>query len=153
GTFAYLATTANGGKVQNANGYDIIFTSDAAGQTRLDHEIDAYDPVTGTASFWIRIPTLSHTTDTAIYMWYGNSAITASQETKSGVWSNGYASVYHFGTSSTLKLTDSGAANYTLAGSGVAGTGKVAGGAAFSGGSTLTHASVSNYPQGSSAVT
>ena len=32
GTYPFLATTAYGGKVQNANGYDVIFTSDAAGQ-------------------------------------------------------------------------------------------------------------------------
>ena len=75
GTFSYLATVANGGRVQNANGYDIEFTSDAAGQLRLDHEIDNYSPVTGAASFWVRIPTLSHSTDTTIYMWYGNSSV------------------------------------------------------------------------------
>src|SRR5439155_23478577 len=40
GTFPYLATVPNSGQVQNANGYDIVFTSDAAGQTKLDHEID-----------------------------------------------------------------------------------------------------------------
>jgi YD repeat-containing protein len=153
GTFAYLATIANGGKVQNVNGYDIIFTSDAAGQTRLDHEIDTYDPVTGTVSFWVRIPTLSHTTDTAIYMWYGNGSVTTSQENKSGVWGNGYASVYHFGTSTTLKLTDSGSANYALSGNAAAGSGSIGGGASFSGGTSLTHSSVTSYPLGSSPVT
>src|SRR5208282_6682714 len=35
GTYSYLATTGNGGNVTNANGYDIIFTSDAAGATIL----------------------------------------------------------------------------------------------------------------------
>src|SRR6202023_984049 len=46
GTYSYLATVANGGKAQNVNGYDIIFTDDAPGSTRLDHEIESYDPVT-----------------------------------------------------------------------------------------------------------
>ncbi|HZP61801.1 MAG TPA: protease pro-enzyme activation domain-containing protein, partial [Terriglobales bacterium] len=35
GTYSYLATLANGGCVTNANGYDILFTSDASGNTPL----------------------------------------------------------------------------------------------------------------------
>jgi hypothetical protein len=42
GTYSYLATVANGGNVQNANGYDIIFTSDAACTTKLDHEVETW---------------------------------------------------------------------------------------------------------------
>jgi hypothetical protein len=57
-TFPYLATVANGGHVQNANGYDIVFTSDAAGQVQLPYESDNYNPVTGTAGFWVLIPEL-----------------------------------------------------------------------------------------------
>src|SRR6266404_4967302 len=59
-TLPYLATVANGGHVQSTSGYDIIFTSDTAGLVRLDHEIESYDSVGGTAAFWVRIPTLSH---------------------------------------------------------------------------------------------
>jgi hypothetical protein len=106
GTYSYLATVANGGKAQNANGYDIIFTSDAAGNSKLDHEIDSYNSVTGAVNFWVRVSNLSHTADTTIYMWYGNSAITTSQENQTGVWSNGYAGVWHFGRSS-LSVNDS----------------------------------------------
>ena len=104
GTYSYLATVANGGKVQNGNGYDIIFTSDATGSTKLDHEIDSYNPATGTATFWVRIPTLSHTTDTVIYMQYGNSSIATSQENKPGVWSNAFISIQHMSGSSINSL-------------------------------------------------
>jgi RHS repeat-associated protein len=96
GTYPYLATVANGGQVQNSNGYDIIFTSDAAGQNQLDHEIDSYNPLSGAVNFWVRIPTLSHTTDTVIYLFYGNPSITTSQENKAGVWQNNYTGVWHF---------------------------------------------------------
>jgi len=72
--------------VQSANGYDIVFSSDPEGASRLDHEIDSYDPVTGTVNFWVGIPTLSHTVDTVIYLFYGNPAVTVSQENKAGVW-------------------------------------------------------------------
>jgi len=40
GTYSYLATVPNSGNVQNANGYDVIFTSDAACTTKLNHEVD-----------------------------------------------------------------------------------------------------------------
>src|SRR5207245_7410747 len=72
-------------------------------------------------------PTVSHTSDTNLYMWYGNPAITTSQENKSGVWQNGYAGVWHFGTSSVLGSLDStvnanNATNHgVLHGSGIAG--------------------------------
>ncbi len=51
GTFPYLATVANGGNIQNANGYDIVFTSDADGTTKLDYEVESYNPVTG--ALWL----------------------------------------------------------------------------------------------------
>ncbi len=54
-TLLYLRTTANGGKVENANGYDIIFTSDQAGATQLAHEIESYVATTGEIVFWVRI--------------------------------------------------------------------------------------------------
>jgi RHS repeat-associated protein len=104
GTYLFLATVAHGGSVQSSNGYDIIFTSDSAGQNKLDHEIESYDPVTGTVNLWVRVPLVSHTTDTNIYVWAGNAAISQSQENKPGVWQNGYLQVWHKGGS---EATDS----------------------------------------------
>ncbi len=155
GAYAFLANVGNGGVVQNPNGYDIFFSQDPEGATKLDHEIDSYNPVTGTASFWVRIPTLSHSTDTIIYMFYGNPAVTVSQENKPGVWRNNYLSVYHFGNGTTLGLADSGSAGYTLAGPAAAGSGKIGGAAAFDGvpGGYLYYNSVGAYPSGVSPVT
>jgi len=82
GTYSYLATVANGGHVQNANGYDIVFSSDCAGLQQLDHEIGSYNATTGAVSFWVLVPLVSHTVDTVFYMSYGNSAITTSQENR-----------------------------------------------------------------------
>lgn len=106
GTYAYLATEANGGKVKNASGYDIIFTSDAEGAVKLDHEIDYYDPATGKIDVWIRIPRLSSSADTVIYLWYGDSGVSTSQENKAGLWA-GYTGVWHFGDGATLSVADS----------------------------------------------
>ena len=154
GTFSYLATVANGGMVQNSNGSDIVFSSDAAGQNKLDHEIDTYNATTGNVGFWVRIPTLSHTTDTAIYMWYGNSAVTASQENKPGVWRNGYAGVWHFGGSSLSTNDSTSNANNATNHSVVAVSGKFGEAGSFDGtGNTYFDVPASNSFKPSTTIT
>ncbi|MCU1244043.1 MAG: LamG domain protein jellyroll fold domain protein, partial [Candidatus Acidoferrum typicum] len=143
GTYSDLANVANGGKVQSLQGYDITFSSDSAGQNRLDHEIDTYNSTTGAVNFWVRIPTLSHTTDTTIYMWYGNSAVTVSQENKAGVWSNGYAAVYHMGSGSAISGSDSTGAHPGTVSSVSAVAGVVGGGGGFTGSSSISAIPVS----------
>jgi hypothetical protein len=95
GSYPYLATTANGGNVTNANGYDIIFSPDAAGTSILDFEQESYNPTTGAINYWVRVPTVSHSTDTIIYIFYGNSAVSMDQSNKGGVWDSNYALVSH----------------------------------------------------------
>ena len=150
-----LANAASGGHVQNSNGYDIIFTSDAAGRIPLDFEIDSYNSATGAVAFWIRIPTLSHSTDTTIFMWYGNAAITASQENKAGVWRNGYAGVWHFGQPGTLSTADSTSNANNATNQGVVdGTGVIGGAGSFDGtGNTYFDIPSSNSYKPTSAIT
>jgi len=93
-----LRTVANGGTVENANGYDIIFASDQAGTTQLAHEIESYVSSTGEIVFWVRVESLVATTK--IYMFYGNSAIATFQgdvtsNGVTGVWDAGYQGVWH----------------------------------------------------------
>lgn len=104
-----LRTTGNGGSVTNANGYDIIF-ADSNG-VKLDHEIEKYDATTGEIIMWVRIPLLSKTSDTVITMLYGNTAISTSQEVKTGVWMNGYAMVQHIKETSGQHLDSTANAN------------------------------------------
>jgi hypothetical protein len=155
GVYSYLANVSNGGLVQNPNGYDIIFSQDPEGATLLDYEIDGYDPTTGTVAFWVRIPTLSHTVDTVIYLFYGNPNITGSQQNVAGVWRSNYLSVYHLGNGTSVGLADSGSAGYTLSGSATAVAGKIGGGVAFNGnaGTYLYNNSLPAYPSGDSPVT
>src|ERR1700747_1327387 len=117
-TYSYLATTANGGNVTNANGYDITFTSDAAGTSPLAYEQESYSASTGKVSYWVKVPTLSHTTDTVIYMFYGNSSVTTDQSNKTAVWDSNYAGVWHLPNGSTLSASDttSNANNGTITG-------------------------------------
>ena len=132
-----LATIANGGHVANSNGYDIIFTTDQAGLNRLSYEMEEYNPVTGQVIAWVRIPVLSHNTDTVIYVFYGNAGVTTSQQNAAGVWDSNYVGVWHLPNGSTLSANDSTAnGNNGSAGSGAsAAAGFIDGGANFNGSS------------------
>lgn len=114
GAYSYLATVANGGKVINTttlNGQtvpaDLTFTSDAAGTTLLNWEVASYNATTGAIEVWIKIPTLSHSANTIIYMQYGNAAITTYQGAATSVWDSNFYRVYHLANGTTLSVNDS----------------------------------------------
>ncbi|MDD4610997.1 MAG: DUF2341 domain-containing protein, partial [Patescibacteria group bacterium] len=85
--------TGSGGHVAQSNGNDIMFTGDD-GTTKLNHEIEKYTSSTGELVAWVKIPTLSITTDTVIYIYYGNVSC-ANQENMNGVWDSNYRMVTH----------------------------------------------------------
>ncbi|MBN1671744.1 MAG: DUF2341 domain-containing protein, partial [Kiritimatiellae bacterium] len=89
-----LRTVGHGGRIYSAAGYDIIFT-DSDGETPLDHELEAYTEDTGELVSWVRIPHLPDDADTYIYMYYGNSSVSASQERATNVWDASYVGVWH----------------------------------------------------------
>jgi len=66
-------------------------------------------------------------------MWYGDPNVTSTQETRAGVWRHNYLSLYHFGNGTSVGLTDSGAADYTLTGLASSISGLIGGGVAFTG--------------------
>jgi RHS repeat-associated protein len=107
GTYAYLATTANGGNVTSGNGYDILFASDANGANPLPFELESYSPTTGAVVYWVKLPTVSHTTDAVFYVFYGNSAISTNQSYKTNVWNSAYKGVWHLPNGTTLTANDS----------------------------------------------
>lgn len=133
---ATFKTTGNGGRINNANGYDIAFYSDSSGTSSLYWEIEAYNGATGELWAWVKIPSLSHTTDTVIYVFYGDSGISTFQSTSSSVWDSNFKSVYHLPDGSTLSANDStsNANNGTVSGASAT-TGKIKGGASFNGSS------------------
>ncbi|MBT4360857.1 MAG: DUF2341 domain-containing protein [Candidatus Marinimicrobia bacterium] len=102
-----LKSLANGGGVVNPSGFDIIFT-EADGSTLLDQELQNYDPATGHVLSWVRLPVLSPTVDTDIYLYYGNDAIFTNQSTTS-TWNANYLSVWHL-----EDLNDSSPNGHTL---------------------------------------
>ena len=113
GTYPDLAV----GKVTNANGYDIIFTSDANGLNKLNFEREFYSSSTGQVVYWVQVPNLSHTTDTVIYVFYGNSSVTTDPSNRSLTWDSNYRATYHLGESASPYLDSTSNAN--LAGSNV----------------------------------
>ena len=125
-----LRTVANLGHVENASGFDIIFTSDD-GVTKLDHQLEKYTSTSGEFVAWVRVPVLSTTNTTYIYMYYGNTAISTDQSLNT-TWSSGYKGVWHFnnnvlndGTSSGNTGVNNGSTNLAVA--------KIAGGRSFPG--------------------
>ena len=75
------------------DGDDIAF-ADYYGN-KLDHEIEFYNGTNGKLIAWVRIPFLSSTEDTTIYMYYGNPEA-LNQENREGVWDSNYMMVHHF---------------------------------------------------------
>ena len=109
-----LKSTGNGGHVTSTNGHDILFraiddaTCGGSGPCTLDHEIERYDPVTGTLVAWVRVPSVKtnkETGDTVVHIRYGNSDITSSIQDADGVWDANYTGVWHLNETVTDEET------------------------------------------------
>lgn len=88
-----ITTDANLASLALDSGNDILFT-DSDGTTQLDHEIELFNGTTGQLIAWVRVPTLSGTESTDLYMYYGNAAA-PNMQNPSGVWDNTYNAVWH----------------------------------------------------------
>ena len=120
-----LATTGNGGHIQNTDATggasgsvtvpaDLVFSSDVNGNNILDFEIEEYDASTGKLIAYVEIPTLSSSTNTTIYVVYGDAGTTTSQENVSGTWDN-YAGVWHLNETSSNYYDSSSNSNNSSA--------------------------------------
>ena len=92
---ATFKSIANGGNVTSNVGNDIQFWSNSSATAALLWEIDYYDPVNGILYAWVKIPTLSHTTNTVIYVTYGNPAITGPTSSTPFLFADGACNVFH----------------------------------------------------------
>ncbi len=118
-----------------SNADDIIFT---AGDevTRLSHEIESYNSTTGNLTAWVRIPTLSPSTDTVIYMYYDNNGV-GNSENVTDVWNNDFKMVQHLHETSgahydSTQYNNDGTVNITTPGTQNT-TGKIDGADKFDG--------------------
>ncbi len=139
-TYAYLATVANGGLVQNSNGYDVGFFTDNTCATKLPWETETYTAASGLVNYWVQVPTISHTGAITFVMAYDNSGITTDQSNPTGVWPATFQGVYHLPNGTTLTYFDSTSNANTGANSSTpatATTGEIDGAAAFGGSSHI----------------
>lgn len=135
GVYSYLATVANSGKVQNASGYDIgFYTNSDCSTGKMSWETENYSSTTGTVNYWVKVPSVSASTDTVFYICYGNASITTDQSVASSVWDSGFKGVWHLADGTTLSANDSSSSsrNGTLFNSPTAIAGKIGGAASFS---------------------
>ncbi|RZM21772.1 MAG: hypothetical protein EOO88_31555, partial [Pedobacter sp.] len=124
GTYPYLRSVNYGGKVSNDNGFDILFTNDVAALSKLNWEVEKYNPQTGELVAWVNVD-VSPVQDRVIYMHYGDNSIVSFQGNVNGTWNNNYMTVHHLANGSTLAAIDAtshhnnGAINGATAGAGV----------------------------------
>jgi type II secretory pathway pseudopilin PulG len=130
-----LRVMGSGGAVTSSSGYDIIFATSATCGTPLPFEQESYVSTTGVVSYWVKIPTLSNTVDTVIYLCYGNALVTTDQSTKTAVWDSNFKAVWHLPNGTALSVLDStsNGNNGTNNGSAGAAAGKIDGAASFNG--------------------
>lgn len=74
------------------NGNDIVFTNKLG--VVISHEIEYYNGTTGSLVAWVKVPYLSSTQDTILYLYYGN-LISGNQENIEGTWDTNYLAVQH----------------------------------------------------------
>ncbi len=72
---------------------DILFTL-SDGKTILDHEIERFSKAEGKMEIWVRIPVLTSSSGTDIYMYYENSSASGLEHSQD-VWDSNYLMVHH----------------------------------------------------------
>ena len=135
GTYSFLSTSIPNGRVQNSNGFDVAFSSDAGCTTLIPHEVESWDATTGAVVYWVNAGTLSASVDVVFYICYGNAATTTDISNPTAVWDSNYKGVWHKpGATGNAKDSTVNANNGTSSGV-TDSTGKIGGGGSFSGAS------------------
>ena len=76
-----------------SDAYDIFFTA-SDGTTKLPHEIEKYTSSTGELVAWVKVPSISSSTNTTIFMYYG-CATASDQQDVANVWDTNFKGVWH----------------------------------------------------------
>ncbi len=86
-----------------SDGGDIRITTDEAGTTEISVEIQEFtidnDPANGVAFIWTKVPSVSSSVDTDIWVWYNNSGANIPGRTDTfgseNVWDSNFVGVWH----------------------------------------------------------
>ncbi|MGB5756752.1 MAG: DUF2341 domain-containing protein, partial [Acidimicrobiales bacterium] len=106
------------------DGSDIRFTA-ADGITRLVHEIESWDPGSGTLEAWVRVPTVTAGSSTTIHLYYGAADAPAHEDIRA-TWPDPMEAVWHLDrdpSGTAPQIDDSSARNHD----GLSGGGMTAG--------------------------
>ncbi len=123
-------TLLNPGNPQ-ADGDDFVFTA-SDGTTKLDHDIESWDALSGALVAWVRIPTLTNAADTSLFLYYGNGGA-SNQQAATSVWSNAYRLVQHMKQAGSYQDSSPSGNNGTGLGGPTALAGKIGSAAHFDG--------------------
>lgn len=152
------ACTLGSSRVQNANCYDVIFSSDSAGTALIPWEIESCNQSTGAIVAKFKVASLSSSSDVTVYVHYDNSGISTAQNTGSyapaQIYDSNFKAVWSLGNGSSLSGADSSGNSSTLStitGTVAAATGKLDGGASISSGNYA--GALAGFGSAQSAVT
>jgi hypothetical protein len=91
-----------------SDGSDIRVTA-ADGTTEVPREVVSYSAGTDSGEVYFKAPSLSSSSDTVFYIYYGNAAASEPATTatygRDNVWSNGFGGVWHMGTATLVDST------------------------------------------------
>lgn len=142
--------------MQNDSGYDLAFFDGTGGAaTQYPHEIEYWNWDTGNsqvdADIWVNISSVSDSTNTVFYAYYGNTTI-GNQEDMNGVWNSSYQAVWHLDDDDTDTLVEE-STNWTRNGTKKAnaepsqGTGKAGYGQVFDDLDDMINISATSYTE------
>jgi hypothetical protein len=89
---AWLKSTAHGGRVESAQGFDLRFELETGG--KLPHDVERYDPVAGRLVAWVRLTELRPNEDLVLFLYYGKPGLGASEADPAATWRD-YLAVWH----------------------------------------------------------
>jgi len=95
------------------DGDDILFMDGSGMANRLYHEIEHYESSSGKLVAWVNATSLSSTTDTVIWLYYGNPDC-SSQQHSIVVWDSNYLAVFHMSETSGAIQDSTGKANHFI---------------------------------------
>ncbi|MHC4638572.1 MAG: DUF2341 domain-containing protein, partial [Planctomycetota bacterium] len=74
------------------DGDDIMFVDNSG--VKLAHETERYENTSGELVAWVKVPFISSTSDTIIWVYYGNPSA-SNQQDPTNVWDSSYVMVHH----------------------------------------------------------
>lgn len=89
----------------NSDGFDFRFTA-ADGTTLLKYERERHDSANSLAEYWVKVPSISDSADTYIYLYY-RTTDTADGADSENVWNSNFKAVHHLKDNTTSAVLDS----------------------------------------------